>query len=259
MKKQLIAGLVIIMILTCTLCSLGVLALETFNPGTFVKEDTETDEVLQEEELANVVEEDEVSMELEKYKETEYSVFSVLEGDYELYFEDLNEVFQYLTIHDGARTENQITIITDILFDKDYTMPALSIPIEFVAQVTRNVDMNGYHLYDAYGNIVDLSTIPNLAVTDKTETITMNEEPETTIEETEPFTVLRVGVYRYKDIEGNIISEQSVSTPEELQVPEIPKIPGLDCLGWGDPEEVEEGVFELVPMYYKLGSDNSGA
>lgn len=256
MKKKLIACLVIIMIFSCTLCSLGVLALETFNPGTFVKEDSETPEAIQEEELENVVEEDSVSMELEKYRQSDYSAFSIIEGDYELYFENLTEVFDYLVSHDATRTENKVMIITDIMFDKDYTLPNLSIPIEFSAQVSRSVNMNGYHLYDAYGTIVDLSTIKNLIVEDGTEVVSTNDETNNAeTNESEPFKVVRVGVYRYKDMEGNILSEQSVTTPEELKEPEIPTIVGLDCLGWGEPEEVEEGIFEIVPMYYKLGDN----
>jgi len=258
MKNKIIACLTSILVVGFVIAGINV-----FATNEETEEQTTDTVAIEESNMTNLNNTEEQMEDISDYLQTETSAFSVMSNHSPLYFDNLQDVFNYLSRHDGERGDNTISIISDIIFDKDYTIPTLSIPINFTSDTSRMIDMNGYSLYDEFGNKVDLNISGNILVVDNVVDNQPVDEIETVPEETilepevteeEPIVnVVEKKIYRYLDANGEIIDEQTVEDEKDLVPPEIPEIKGLSCLGWGDPVDEGYGIYTLTPKYFKLG------
>lgn len=257
MKNKIIACLTSILVVGFVIAGITV-----FATNEETEEQTIDTVAIEESNMTNLNNSEEQMEDISDYLQTETSAFSVMSNYSSLYFDNLQDVFNYLVEHNGERGDNTISIISDIIFDKDYTIPTLSVPINFTSDTSRMVDMNGYSLYDELGNKVDLSISGNIVVVDNVIDHESVEEFETVPDETiveteiteEPIVnVVEKKIYRYLNADGEIIDEQTVENENDLVPPEIPEIKGLSCLGWGDPVDEGYGIYTLTPKYFKLG------
>lgn len=257
MKNKIIACLTSILVVGFVIAGITV-----FATNEETEEQTTDTVAIEESNMTNLNNTEEQMEDISDYLQTETSAFSVMSNYSSLYFDNLQDVFNYLVEHNGERGDNTISIISDIIFDKDYTIPTLNVPINFTSDTSKMVDMNGYSLYDELGNKVDLSISGNIVVVDNVIDHESVEEFETVPDETiveteiteEPIVnVVEKKIYRYLNADGEIIDEQTVENENDLVPPEIPEIKGLSCLGWGDPVDEGYGIYTLTPKYFKLG------
>lgn len=268
LRKKIIAGCIILCIILGTILASGVFAVE----GTPDEPAVQTDEVIPEEDVVSMENTTETYLpDPALYAMQNTSAFGIEIEENAYYFNSLTEAFDFMITYDHEISNKTIFVLCDIIFDKDYTLPTVSEPIQIAAfDGPHDVDMNGSTLYDETGTAIDLSRIDGLNVSDsgnipEAEQIDDFESFDAEVREAIPsseespsadYTVVpdesEQITYRYLDIHGTVISEQKVSDVSELEEPEVPSVPGMDCLGWGDPVESGNG-YTIEALYYKLG------